>query len=141
MAASLVEQILARILVVLTGTTDAGTNVERARVDAIASEDLPAITIRRVGSSTRALTMLTTETTLDFDLDLFAHSETDVDALHVHAHAQLSADPGLAALAMSCPFNTGTESAGEGADTEVSRLTAHYEIVAVSTVADITQPA
>lgn len=147
MAASLTEQILARALAVLTGTTAAGTNVQRGRADAIAADALPALTLRRVGTVHDAASLnadkIATAFTLVVDVSAAdqAAAETAADALHLDAHAQLMADATLGTLGRYTLRCTGTDSEGEGADEDYYRITAHYEIDAWVRQGDITQPA
>lgn len=136
---SVAEQILARALVVLQDSSAA--NVERGHDDPFALDELPAINLRRLITQTNALSLSYDEVKLEFDLDLYATTEAAVDALHAEVHASLAADATLGQISNNTLFNTGTDSAGDGADSNYYRLTAHYEISAWVTRTDITQPA
>lgn len=137
--ASVVEQILSRILVVLESSS--AVSVERGREDPFATTELPGIALRRLSTQTNALSLSYDEVKLEFDLDLYATTEAAVDSLHAEVHASLAADVTLGQISNNTLFNTGTDSAGDGADSNYYRLTAHYEISAWVTRTDITQPA
>ena len=147
MAASLTEQILARALVVLTGATAAGTNVQRGRADGIASDALPALTLRRVGTVNQLATFEADQQSTAFDLVIDvtaadqAAAESAADALHLAAHALLMADATLGTLGRYTLRCAGTDSEGEGADEDYYRITAHYEIDAWVLQADLATPA
>lgn len=136
---SVSEQILARILIVLETST--AVTVARSREDALGSDELPGIILRRLSTQTAALSLAFDEVKLEFDLDLYATTEAAVDSLHAEVHAALAADVTLGQISNNTLFNTGTDSAGDGADSNYYRLTAHYEISAWVTRTDITQPA
>lgn len=141
MSASITEQILARILVVLTGTTAAGPRVERGREDAFAEDEIPAINILRGDTETIPAALNADQVKLFFTLELYAASETAADQLHAEAHQLLASDATLGPLTDHTLINTGTESTGASASYTPHRLTAHYEIAAWVSRHDITQPA
>ena len=136
---SVAEQILARILVVLESSS--AVSVERGHEDPFSSGELPAINLRRLSTQTNALSLSYDEVKLELDLDLYAATESSVDSLHAEVHAALATDASLGQISNNTLLNTGTDSAGDGADSNYYRLTAHYEISAWVTRTDITQPA
>ena len=138
---SITEQILARILVVLTDTTSAGPRVERGREDAFAEDEIPAINILRLDTETSPATLNANQIKLNFALELYAASETAVDQLHADAHLLLASDTLINTLTDHTLNNTGTELTAASANYTPNRLTAHYEIAAWVSRHDITQPA
>lgn len=139
---TVVEQILARIKQVLLDAAIVQT-VERGREDAYGADELPAINIRRLPTKSDALALAINEITLDFDLEIAVDDggETKADEIHAQAHALLSEDAALSSLTNSTLFSTGTEGAGDGADRDLYRLAAHYEIRTWVSQGDLTQPA
>lgn len=131
MAASVAEQILARVAAVLTGATDAAARVYRGRLDAFADEEYPAINVRRASTSEDAVAQNGSRIIVGFEIDHHvdgsADWETAVDALHMQAHAVLAADATLATMGhgLRC---TGTDAEGDRADRVVGRLTARYQM-------------
>lgn len=131
MAASVVENILARIATVLTGATSAGTNVYRGRADAFANTEIPALNIRRASSSAEPIGAKGERIMVGFDIEHFvddsANWETTSDALHMAVHSLLAADATLALLGhgLRC---TGTDAQSDSADRVVGRLMAHYQM-------------
>ena len=132
MAASVFELILARVAsVLLGGSTAAGSNVFRARDDAFADTELPALNIRRANTSGES------EDVHDVELHQAAFTvavhargaawETAADALHMQAHALLLGDATLAGLGrpLRC---TDTDSQSDSADQPAGILTASYEM-------------
>lgn len=132
MSASVFELVLARVAaVLLAGPTAAGPNVFRARADAFGAGELPAINVRRGGTSGEALDVGNAEAhVLAFELACHARGsgwETAADALHMQAHALLAADATLAGLGrlLRC---TGTDAQNDSADQPAGTLTAGYEL-------------
>lgn len=143
MSASIIEQILAHAAAALDGTTAAGANVFRGRVDALAAEDIPGINIRRVPHGEEALAQTAQRLVVEFDVECFvddsADWETAADALHMQAHAVLAADAQIAALGKGLRC-TGTDPQGDSADRVIGKLTAHYRIQALVRPGDLTRP-
>ena len=131
MAASVIEQILARVAAALTGTTGAGANVYRGRADAFADDEIPALNIRRASSSEDSIGETGARIVATFDIehhiDDLADWETAADALHMQVHAVLAADTQLAALGhgLRC---TGSDAQSDSADRVVGRLVTHYQM-------------
>ncbi len=132
MAASVFELILARVAAVLLGgSTAAGSNVFRARDDAFAATELPAINVRRAATSGDDGDVHDVELhRVTFSVSchaLGAAWETSADALHVQAHALLLADATLAGLGrlLRC---TGTDIQDDSADQPAGVITATYEM-------------
>lgn len=132
MAASVFELILARVAaVLLAGPTAAGSSVFRARADAFAATELPALNVRRVSTSGEP------DDVGDVELHQLAFTvachtrgptwETAADALHIQAHTLLMDDAILASSGrhLRC---TGTEIQDDSADQPAGVLTASYEI-------------
>lgn len=99
MAASVFELILARVKTVLAaGGTAAGTRVYRTRADAFSLAELPAISLRRIGTDSEIAGNDVEGHSLSFGVACLASGatwETTADALHMAAHALLLADATL----------------------------------------------
>lgn len=130
MAASVFEIILARVAAVLLAATAAGSNVFRARDDAFAATELPALNIRRANTSGDVLGNSGERHVIEFEIEHIARGagwETAADALHMQAHTLLLADTLLAGKGRGLRC-TGTEAQGDSADTPAGRLTARYQM-------------
>lgn len=142
MAASVVEQVLARVAAALSGATAAGTRVYRGLVDPVAQTDLPAINVRRATSSNEVHASNCTRVLVEFDIDHTvaegSNWETDVDALHMQVHSALLADAPLALLGRGLRC-TSTDPAGDGADHVIGRLSARYQMQVISRPGDLTK--
>lgn len=143
MAASVVEQILARVAAVLTDATDAEDRVERGRVDAAASDDgQPLLTIRRRPDSQEPLGERGSRWLVQWEIDhqvaVSDNWETAADALHMQVHALLMADSTLAALGRGLRC-TGTDPTGDGAERVIGRLTASYQMQVFIRPGDLTR--
>jgi hypothetical protein len=142
MAASVVEQILARVAAVLTDATDAEDRVERGRVDSVADDNRAALNIRRGPSNDEPLGERGGRLMVLWDIDhLVAVSdawETAADALHMQVHALLAADATLAGLGRGLRCSS-TDSQGEGGERVVGRLTAHYQMQVFIRPGDLTR--
>jgi hypothetical protein len=129
MAASIAEQVIARVsAVLLAGATAAGSRVYRARIVPLTDADLPAINITRAGTSAESISQESDETTLEITLDIYTHGdnwETTADALHMAAHALLFADATLKTLCHALTL-TGTSTNNDRADRIYGQLTASY---------------
>lgn len=142
MAASVAEQILARVQAVLLNATPAGAHVERGRDDAFGDSELPAINIRRANTGHERLGDSGERVIVSFDLELHVATtgawETAADALHMAAHAVLVADAPLAALGRGLRC-TGTDAQGDSADRVIGKLTARYQMQVFVRPGDLTR--
>lgn len=142
MAASVVEQILARVKAVLLDATDAADRVERGRVDAVAVDDQPTLNIRRIGSNEDPLGDRGGRVLATWDIENLVAAddnwETAADALHMQAHAALAADTTLAALGRGLRCS-GTDAQGEGGERVIGKLTAHYQMQVFIRPGDLTR--
>jgi len=142
MAASVVEQILARVKTALTNTTDAGTRVERNRVDAVAVDALATLNILRTSSNEEPLGDRGGRVTAAWDIEcLVAVSdawETAADALHMQVHAVLAADTTLATLGRGLRCS-GTDAQGDSGERVIGKLTAHYQMQVFIRPGDLTR--
>jgi hypothetical protein len=140
MAASVVELVLARVAaVLLAGSTAAGSRVYRARDDAFADDELPAIVIRRGATDGEVIGEGGERVRLEFTLSFHvAGSETAADALHVDAHALLLAEATLASRGhgLRC---LGTEIQTDTADQPAAKLTARYQMQVFIRPGDLTR--
>lgn len=130
MAASVFELILARVAAVLLSATAAGSNVYRARDDAFAQDELPAINVRRGDTEGDVIGAGGERHVISFTLAFHARGagwETAADALHMQAHALLMADATLAGKGRGLRC-TGSETQDDSADQPAGRLTARYQM-------------
>lgn len=141
MAASVFELILARVQSALLAATPAADRVDRARADAYAADELPALNIRRQDTGGDVIGNNGERHILAFTVECeAAGGETEADALHMAAHAVLMADPLLvsAGRGLRC---TGTEIQTAVADYPAARLTARYQIQVFVRPGNFTGPA
>jgi len=142
MAASVIEQILARVAAALASTTDAAARVYRGREDAFAADELPALNLRRASSNDDAIGANGARLLVAWDIEhhvaVASAWETAVDALHMQVHAVLAADATLAALGRGLRC-TGTDTQGDSADRVLGRLTAHYQMQVFIRPGDLTR--
>ena len=142
MAASIHEQILARVAaVLLAANTPAGDQVERGRVDAIDPDSWPAINVRRSTGTHNDLGRGAHQAYLEFELDFYVRGagwETSADDVHMAAHAALMGDAELAAIAQDLRCIRTQPSANAGDET-LGRLTATYQMQAATRIRDLTQ--
>lgn len=142
MAASVIEQILARVQTALTGTTDAGARVERGRVDAVAVDDLATLNILRTGSNEDPLSDQGGRLTAAWDVECLVAVddawETAADALHMQVHAVLAADATLASLGRGLRCS-GTDAQGDSGERMIGKLTAHYQMQVFIRPGDLTR--
>lgn len=142
MAASVVEQILARVAAALNNATDADARIERGRVDAVAVDDQPTLNILRLNSNQDPMGDRGSRLWVTWDIEhLVAVNEaweTAADALHMQVHAVLAADVTLAALGhgLRC---SGTDTQGDSGDRVIGRLTAHYQMQVFIRPGDLTR--
>lgn len=141
MSASAFEAILARAAAVLVHTTPAADRIYRARDDAFAAEETPAINIRRDNTSGEVLGSRGERHVLEFTLACIAAGtnwESSADAVHMAAHQQLMSDPDLGVLGhgLRC---TSTEIQDDSADQPVGRITARYQMQVFIRPGDLTR--
>lgn len=143
MPASIAEQILARVFAALLDATTAQGQVFRAREDAFAQEDTPALNIRRAGATDEPLGNGGSRWLVQFDIEFHIGDdpgwETAADALHMEAHAILAADALLNTLGRGLRC-TNTDTASDSADRVVGRLTARYQLQVFVRPGDLTRP-
>ena len=142
MAASVVEQILARVALALMNATDAAERVERGRVDAVAIDDQPTLNIRR-GSSNEDPRgdkggVLAVAWDIEHLVAVNEEWETAVDALHMQVHAVLAADTALAVLGRGLRCSA-TDPQGDSAERIIGRLTARYQMQVFIRPGDLTR--
>lgn len=141
---SVFENILARVYAALLDQTTAAGEVYRARVDAYAEEDAPAINIRRAPNSDESLGERGAKWLVYFDIDFHIGKPDDpgwemaVDALHMEAHAILMADPQLAVIGRGLRCIS-TDPASDSADRVVGKLTARYQMQIFVRPGDLTR--
>jgi len=142
MAASVVEQILARCKAALLDATDAADRVERGRPDAVAIDDQPTLNIRRGTADDeprgdlggRLMVAWSIEHLVAVDDDW----ETAADALHMQTHAVLAADTQLATLGRGLRCS-GTDAEGDSGERVIGRLTARYQMQVFIRPGDLTR--
>lgn len=130
MAASVFELILARVGSLLLSATAAGTRVYRARDDAFAPDELPAINVRRADTSGDVIGNSGERHILSFSVACMARGpgwETAADALHMQAHALLLADTQLASKGRGLRC-TSSEVQDDSKDQPAGRITANYQM-------------
>lgn len=139
MAASLHEQIVARVkAVLLTSSTAAGARVHRGRKDGFSDDELPALNVMRrdgdIGAHARGVNNMLVQFSVECLVDATPVPpgtgddwETAADALHMQVHVALEGDSQLALLGggLRC---TATQMEGDHADRMVGRLTAQYQM-------------
>ncbi len=144
MAASVAEQILARVKAVLLNATSARRSVRRAPAGSLREADLPAIEIRRGGTEHQAASFENDQVTVGFEIDFLVSAadteggETAADALHLEAHALLVADATLETAGKATLRLASTSGEPDQGETAFYRLTARYEIDAWVLRADLT---
>ena len=143
MSASVIELILARVAVALTGTTAAGAYVFRGRADALSDDEIPGLNIRRAPHNEDVVGQNGSRLAAAFDLECYvdddsAEWETAVDALWMEAHGVLMQDTQLAALGRGLRC-TGTDAQGDSADRVIGKLTAHYQMQVFVRPGDLTR--
>lgn len=139
MMQTLAEQLLNLVFSSLSAMTGI-TTLSRGREDAFGADELPAINIRRSTVQFEQMTLAHAEMHLDFLLEIIvAGGETGADALHAKAHQWLAADPQISALSNNTLFCTATD--GDGAECNSYRLAAQYNVRALVSLADLSQPA
>lgn len=142
MPASANEVLQARVhSVLLYASTAAADRVYRGRPDAFASDEVPAVNVRRSSAQHSAFGSNVDQAVMEFELDLQvrgAEWETSADALHMQCHQALNADVPLRALCKGLRCIR-TEPHAEPGDQTLGRITATYQTQALVRVADLTQ--
>ena len=134
------ERILQRVdLALKAAATEAATRVHRGRVDAFGADELPAINIRRSSGQADAFAQAVTRGVMEFELDLLVRGddwETSADRLHLQAHRVIAVDGELNTLGRGLRC-VRTEPRAEGGDETVGRLTATYQVQALTRAGDL----
>ncbi len=142
MAASIVEQILARVAAALLDATSAADRVERGRLDAVAIDDQPTLNIRRGPAGEEPRGDLGGVMVVAWDVEHLVATddnwETAADALHMQVHAVLFGDATLAVLGRGLRCST-TDAQGESGERLVGRLTARYQMQVFIRPGDLTR--
>lgn len=131
MAASVIEQTLARMATVLAaGVPAVAGRVYRGRVDALGDSEMPALVLSRGETAHESLG----DSSERIDLDLHVHCfgagaawETVVDDLAVTADAALQADAQVANLCNDLRLRATAPEGAAGTRGPVGRLTLKYE--------------
>ena len=134
------ERILQRVdLVLRAAGTDAAARVHRGRVDAFGADEIPAINIRRSTGQADAFAHAVTRGLMEFELDFHVRGddwETAADRLHLQAHRVIAVDGELNTLGRGLRC-VRTEPRAEGGDETIGRLTATYQLQALSRAGDL----
>jgi hypothetical protein len=134
------ERILQRVELALKAAgTDAAVRVHRGRVDAFGADEIPAINIRRSTGQSDAFAHAVTRGLMEFELDFHVRGddwETVADRLHLQAHRVIAVDGELNTLGRGLRC-VRTEPRAEGGDETIGRLTATYQVQALSRAGDL----
>lgn len=127
MAASLIEQILARAAAALVGSA---TTVARGRQDAFAPEEHPVLNLCRGNSPAKIAGERSDDITVSWEVHCHVRGadwETTADALHMAAHAVLMQDATLATLGhrLRC---IETDAQADAAEQTAGKLIARYQM-------------
>lgn len=140
MAASLREQLLARVAAVLTVAAPGGAAVFRAREVSIARDICPAITVLYRGSPlTERRGPAADQHQIDFDLAIFVRGDpwdTAADLIDVPAHQALMADAQLRSQGYEI-YRSGDDVEAEEADRTAGCLIVHYRATFFASARDI----
>lgn len=142
MAASIHEQILARVAALLVAAgTAAGSRVERGRVDALAPDECPGINVRRSTGTHNEWAQGADRAFLEFEVDHYVRGadwETTADALHMQVHDALFEDAELNTLGQGLRCIR-TQPVADSGDETLGRLTATYQMQAAVRIKNLTQ--
>lgn len=134
------ERILARVRTTLqAANTDAADRIHRGRVDAFGAAEVPAINIRRSTGQADAFAHAVNRGLMEFELDLLVRGddwETAADRLHLQAHRVIAIDAELNTLGRGLRC-VRTEPRAEGGDEVIGKLTATYQVQALSRAGDL----
>ena len=134
------ERILQRVDQALkAAATDAVTRVHRGRVDAFGADELPAINVRRSTGQAEAFADMVSRGLMEFELDFHVRGddwETAADRLHLQAHRAIAVDAGLNTLGRGLRCMR-TEPRADGGDVTIGRLTATYQVQALTRGSDL----
>lgn len=137
--ATLREQILARALVALTGTTSAGGHVYRSRENSISRDLTPAIVLMPDGESDQRVGSFADRHEFTINVAIFTRGDPwdqIADGIAEVAHRILVNDAGLLALATDVR-KVSTDYESEEADRTAGTLSARYTVTYLSRSADI----
>ena len=137
--ATLREQILARALVALTGTTSAGAHVYRSRENSISRDLTPAIVLMPDGESDQRVGAFADRHEFTINVAIFTRGDPwdqIADGIAEAAHRILVNDSGLLALATDVR-KISTDYESEEADRTAGTLSARYIVTYLSRSADI----
>ena len=137
--ATLREQILARALVALTGTTSAGSNVYRSREASITRSLTPAIVLMPDGEQDQRFGNFTDKHEFTVNMAIFTRGDPWdqlADSIAEVAHRVLVNDAPLLALSTDVR-KVSTDYESEEADRTAGTLSARYRITYLSKSADI----
>jgi hypothetical protein len=143
MSSSLREQVIARMVVALTGTTPAGNNVQRAREVSIARAQTPAVVIMPSSTDLNRVASGADKNVFEVRIEIFVRGEpwdSQVDPIDVAAHAIVMTDAGLAAL-VSDIRRVSEAFESQEADATAGTLTVTYRMTWMGRAADLTRPA
>jgi len=133
------EQITARMVVALTGTTTAGANVYRSRESSISRGLTPCIVCMPDGEQSQRIGALTDRHEYVVNVAIFTRGDPwdqIADAIAEAAHRVLMADQPLQALATDIR-KISTDYESEEADRTAGTLSARYRITYLSKASDI----
>lgn len=142
MAASVCEQILARVNALLLDADIVGSAVHRNRRDPFSGEELPAINIKRGELDVTPHARNVDRNRFGFAVACVvagADVETAADALHVACSQALFAEGAFAGLGVGLQL-VAADNEPDEADVDVYRLTARYEIQFLTRPGDPTRP-
>lgn len=137
--ATLREQILARALVVLTGTTPAGASVFRSRESSITRDMVPAIVLMPDGEQDQRMGGDTDRHEFTINVAIFTRGDPwdqMADGVAETVHRLLLGDPVLKAMSTEVR-KTSTDYESEEADRTAGTLSARYRITYLSKAGDI----
>jgi hypothetical protein len=136
------EQLLARLVVALTGNTPAGSSVTRSREVSITRAQTPAVVVQASGSSLTRMATQSDKNQFDVDIEIFVRGDpwdSLVDPIDVAAHQVVTTDSQIADIATDVRrISEGFESLE--ADKTAGTLTVTYRFTFTTARGDITLP-
>lgn len=140
MAQTVIDALLDRVALTLTGATDAGARVSRSREEPYSRDEVPAIKVRRSSTEHPRVGRDLCEITMRWGIECHVRGENWeklADELHAQAHAALFADAELNTIAryLLC---ASTDCQADAADLAAGVLVAIYEARITVTRADLT---
>lgn len=139
MSASVAEQLLARIHVLLSPLV---ATVDRGRLAAYGEPELPAANLKRDGEDIAHHARNLQRHILTFTVEYIhagADWETRSDAQHVQFDELIGSDAGLLSLGARALQLVATDSQGEEGDYTAGRLSARYQIQFITRPGDLTR--